>query len=166
MAIIIVLAGLILATSGYVQEKSKRSRTEAEIAAMSAALESYKADNGVYPSDSATDGLSPTAAAPPASAGGKFLYGELAGDRNFDRTTDPNAKSYFAFRPNMLEPGPPSSGPVTAIRDPFGNSYGYSTMKASNSNATAGFNPTFDLWSTAGTQGAGAPDQAKWIKSW
>ena len=49
MAIIIVLAGLIIATSGYVQEKSKRSRTEAEIAAMSAALESYKADNGIYP---------------------------------------------------------------------------------------------------------------------
>jgi prepilin-type N-terminal cleavage/methylation domain-containing protein len=49
MAIILVLAGLILATSGYVQKKGARSRTEAEIAALSAALESYKADNGVYP---------------------------------------------------------------------------------------------------------------------
>ena len=53
MSIITVLAGLVLATSGYVQEKSKRSRAEAEIAALSAALESYKADMGVYPSDNA-----------------------------------------------------------------------------------------------------------------
>ena len=51
MAIILVLAGLILATSSYVQNKGARSRAEAEIAAMSAALENYKADNGVYPSD-------------------------------------------------------------------------------------------------------------------
>ena len=51
IAIIIVLAGLILATSGYVQKKGARSRTEAEIAAISAALENYKADNGIYPTD-------------------------------------------------------------------------------------------------------------------
>ena len=53
MTIILVLAGLILATSGYVQNKGKRSRAEAEIAAISAALENYKADNGIYPSDTA-----------------------------------------------------------------------------------------------------------------
>ena len=47
IAIILVLAGLILATSGYVQTKAKRSRAEAEIAAISAALENYKADNGI-----------------------------------------------------------------------------------------------------------------------
>src|SRR5947207_15332783 len=51
ISIIIILAGLTIATMGYVQDKGKRSRAEAEIAAMSAALESYKADNGVYPSD-------------------------------------------------------------------------------------------------------------------
>ncbi|MEP6708715.1 MAG: prepilin-type N-terminal cleavage/methylation domain-containing protein, partial [Verrucomicrobiota bacterium] len=36
MAIILVLAGLVLATSGYVQKKGLRSRTETEIAALSA----------------------------------------------------------------------------------------------------------------------------------
>src|ERR1700716_839241 len=54
ISIIIVLAGLILATSGYVQKKAARSRAEAEIAAMSAALESYKADNGIYPTEQST----------------------------------------------------------------------------------------------------------------
>src|ERR1700692_3530648 len=59
MTIIIVLAGLILATSGYVQKKGARSRAEAEIAAMSAALESYKADNGIYPQNFDTNALDP-----------------------------------------------------------------------------------------------------------
>src|SRR5260221_12215916 len=57
IAIIIILAGLILSTVGYVQKKGARSRAEAEIAAMSAALESYKADNGIYPRDTNTDTL-------------------------------------------------------------------------------------------------------------
>ena len=60
ISIIIILAGLILSTVGYVQKKGARSRAEAEIAAISAALESYKADNGIYPRDttnSTTDNL-------------------------------------------------------------------------------------------------------------
>src|SRR5437870_1309237 len=59
LTIIIVLAGLILATAGYVQKKGARSRAEAEIAAISAALESYRADNGIYPSSAATNLLKP-----------------------------------------------------------------------------------------------------------
>src|SRR5437868_6563838 len=54
IALIIVLAGLILSTVGYVQKKGARSRAEAEIAAMSAALENYKADNGIYPRGNAS----------------------------------------------------------------------------------------------------------------
>src|SRR5262249_12768836 len=52
VAIIIILGTLILSTVGYVQKKGERSRAEAEIAAMSAGLENYKADNGIYPTDS------------------------------------------------------------------------------------------------------------------
>ena len=52
MAIILVLAGLILATSSYVSNKGARSRAEVEIAAMSAALEKItKWITGIYPSD-------------------------------------------------------------------------------------------------------------------
>src|SRR6267378_5092710 len=53
--IILILAGLILSISSYVQNKGARARAETEIAAMSAALESYKADNGIYPRTNATD---------------------------------------------------------------------------------------------------------------
>jgi len=163
MSIIIVLAGLVLATSGYVQKKGARSRAEAEIAAMSAALESYKADNGIYPSDATTEKL---AANTDVDATTKiyenaslYLYKQLSGDINGTRSA--TAKSYMAFKPNMLKPPPPSTADVTAIRDPFGNSYGYSTIRAKVPAGSDGYNPTFDLWSTA-TSSA----QNQWIKNW
>jgi prepilin-type N-terminal cleavage/methylation domain-containing protein len=173
IAIILVLAGLILATSGYVQTKGKRSRAEAEIAALSAALENYKADNGIYPIDTAngtTNTLDarimfdPTAAQ--YAAASVFLYKELSGDPTGNRV--PTGKSYFSFKPNMLLPKDQAQ-PVVAIADPFGYSYGYST--AYQASPSKGYNPTFDLWSTAGT-GTGstatpAPTpQDQWIKNW
>src|SRR6266704_4883665 len=57
VGIIIVLAGLVLSTVGYARKKGARARSETEIAAMSAACESYKADNAAYPRSSSTDAL-------------------------------------------------------------------------------------------------------------
>jgi len=171
IAIILVLAGLTLATSGYIQTKSKRSRAEAEIAALSAALENYKADNGIYATDTAngtTNTLdartmfSPTSA--PYAAASLFLYRELSGDPTGNRV--PTGKSYFSFKPNMLLPRDQTQ-PVIAIADPFGYSYGYSTANQSSSNK--GYNSTFDLWSTAGAGTGAAPNpspQEHWIKNW
>jgi len=169
IAIIIILAGLILSTVGYVHKKGARSRAETEIAAISAALESYKADNAIYPSNTDTDGLNPTDTnltdyLMPC----RYTYGELTGDRNFDGATDAGSRSYLSLKPtsllrNDMSNPPSSSNQVTAIRDPFGNSYGYSTAKASNPSGTVGYNPTFDLWSTASdTTG----NQLQWIKNW
>src|SRR5207248_5557346 len=53
--VIIILTGLVLSTVGYVQKKGARARAETEIAAMSAACENYKADNGIYPRDNTTN---------------------------------------------------------------------------------------------------------------
>jgi type II secretory pathway pseudopilin PulG len=209
IAIIVILAGLILSTADYVQKKGARSRAEAEIAAMSAACESYKADNGIYPRDpsanTATDKLNPktdgnpSPSATPANPSGAtypsaslVLYRALSGDRNRDRlvnATDGNfdiagstlnpppaqpqpPPSYFTFKPNMLSPADQTQN-VQYIRDPFGNSYGYSTAQAANPGSnTLGYNPTFDLWSTAGLttppSGGGSGDTItpQWIKNW
>jgi hypothetical protein len=144
-----------------------RSRAEAEIAAMSTALESYKADNGIYPTNSNTDNLNPADAnSLDYQNASRYLYAQVSGDSDGDPTTSTvtDTKNYMgsALRPNMLSPNPP--GPNTYIRDPFGNSYGYSTAKASNPGGSSGYNPTFDLWSTAN---ANPPnDQNQWIKNW
>jgi hypothetical protein len=88
------------------------------------------------------------------------LYKAISGDA--DNSTDRSAesKAYFNFKPNQLSPTAQNLA-VTFIRDPFGNSYGYSTVKASVPNGSDGYNPTFDLWSTADGN-----DPAKWIKNW
>ena len=178
--VIIILTGLVLSTVGYVQKKGARARAETEIAAMSAACESYKADNGIYPRDTTnntTDNLAAlTSQTPPDplptsydpsnaaySSATLYLYGQLSGNINGDRSTY-SQKSYFQFKPNMLSPAG-GTGTVTAIRDPFGNSYGYST--ANQANPSYGFNPTFDLWSTGGTSNAtDAAYEKAWIKNW
>ncbi len=149
MAVIMILAGLILATSGYVQKKGARSRAEAEIAAMSAALESYKADNGIYPTS-----------APPGNS--HALYQALTGDGDdaiggstaSTGTAASSGKSYMALKSNMVSPNPPDANAI--VRDPFGNPYNYSSPGTNN--------PTFDLWSTAGLAAGSASTQ--WIKNW
>jgi prepilin-type N-terminal cleavage/methylation domain-containing protein len=188
IAIISILAGLVLMTTGYVQKKSAASRAEAEIQAMSSACESYKADNGIYPRNSDTDALNSTTQYDPNSykVASLYLYGQLSGDynpanpgasTNFNLKPDTGeGKSYMEFKQGMLGGTKDSSGKITRVthlQDPFGYSYGYSTIFQANSENPApadpspGFNPTFDLWSTGGTTNANASaNKAKWIKNW
>ena len=147
VGLILVLTGLVLSTVGYARKKGARARAETEIAAMSAACESYKADNAVYPRDptanTATDALNARTMLDPATtdaaryrAASLVLYRALSGDRNLDRAvTDADKnfnidgtalsqpltqlpQSYFAFKPNMLSPSG-GIGTVTATTDPF-----------------------------------------------
>jgi type II secretory pathway pseudopilin PulG len=201
VTIIIILAGLVLSTVGYVRKKGARARAETEIAAMSAACESYKADNGTYPRplattpntttdalDARTMGDPVTANAPLYKAASLVLYRALSGDRNLDRVvsaadeafdidgstlgtplTQP-PQTYCSFKPNQLSPTDQTQTPVEFIRDPSGNSYGYSTANQYDPNTPKGYNPTFDLWSIAGLTATpgGIPDTItpQWIKNW
>src|SRR6059058_1521191 len=136
--IILILAGLILSISSYVQNKGKRARAETEIAAISAALESYKADNGIYPANNATNSLDPTTMTDPSSSSyvsaSNYLYIQLSGDSdgNPATTSSSDTRNYFggSLKQSMLSPNPP--GANTYFHDPFRNrngynSYGYST---------------------------------------
>src|SRR6266446_3423941 len=150
VGIIIVLAGLVLSTVGYARKKGAFARAETEIAAMSAACENYKADNAVYPREaSSTDMLDARLSGNPSAyqTASLYLYKQLSGDSSGNR--NPTAKSYMAFKPNMLFPADQTQN-VLYLQDPFGNSYGYSTIQAATQNTTQGYNPTFDLWSTSG----------------
>src|SRR5437016_14359234 len=100
--LILVLTGLVLSTVGYARKKGARARAETEIAAMSAACESYKADNGTYPRNAmTTDTLDArgTINMPNYQAASQYLYGQIAGDPDFDGVPNSNAKSYMQFRP-------------------------------------------------------------------
>jgi len=169
MTIIMILAGMVLAGMGYAQQKAALSRAQAEIAALSTALESYKADNGEYPKDTSTDALDPSTSGNPTAYtdAGKTLYYSLRSDYDqdgkVDETLDDNGdvvsrlKAYFEFKDSMLS-ADKSAGNAYMV-DPFGNAYGYSTKGT--------YNPTFDLWSTGReTATPSAEVQEKWVKNW
>jgi prepilin-type N-terminal cleavage/methylation domain-containing protein len=151
IAVILVLSGLLLSVNSGVQTKAARSRAEGEIAAMSAACENYKADNGAYPRDAAVAAVPPTPASggktdalnprPPsvattAYAGASLvLYQALSGNTvaaDGALTLGPG-KSYYEFKPNQLSIRKDANGMISHvlfIQDPWGKSYGYSTAGA------------------------------------
>jgi prepilin-type N-terminal cleavage/methylation domain-containing protein len=127
------------------------------------------------------------------AAASRYLYIALSGDADYNGKIDgtETARSYTQdfFKPARLGGTKNSTTgqmiSVSFIMDPFGNSYGYSTAgllveqtlrKNLSTSATAtraqaqaeanakGFNPTFDIWSTAG--GTTTDGVAKWIKNW
>jgi len=178
ITVIVILIGLVLSTVGYVQKKAARSRAETEIAAIAAACESYKADNGVYPFNLDTNVLNARtdldSSAARYSNASLFLYEKLMGVTTGNRSEIPSARTYITFKPNQLAPADQNQ-PVQFIRDPFGSSYGYSTAGNPQANpnpvGTPGYNPTFDLWSTAGVPPSPTPappntQQGLWIKNW
>ena len=187
--VILILAGLVLSTVGYARKKGARARAETDIAAMSAAIESYKSDNGIYPRGpttaisigtvtipaNVTDSLNARSYGDPTSTTNPtygetslYLYTLLSGDSAGTRS--PDKTSYMVFKPKMLYP-PDQTQRVQYIQDPFGYSYGYSTIQAAYpGDMTKGYNLTFDLWSTAGLTSApgGVSDliTPQWIKNW
>jgi general secretion pathway protein G len=106
IAIIAILASIVLAAAGSVQKKSARSRAQTEIAAMAAALENYKADNGDYPVNSNTGSLTLVTTLMPTNG----------------------SRVYFEFKPKFTNAG----GWV----DPFGNNYQYVYTNGAPNNGT------------------------------
>ncbi len=188
IAIIAILAGLVLSINSLVQRKAATARTETEIKTLITGCEAYKADNGGYPQTTATDTLDPVASVNPSNYANASLdlYKALSGDTNANGTIDVAEASNKNYAPDFFKParleGTRVNGVVTVVqylRDPFGNSYGYSTAglkaeqdyrvslttNASATRASAGYNgSTFDLWSTGGQSTNNGV--AKWIKNW
>jgi len=185
VAIIVVLMGLTLGISGFVQDKAARARAEGEIAAMQSALEQYRIENGGYPfTDPNGDYLEETNPNSVASAmrGGnaplsdmrsasELLFRALYGS---NEDGDIVGKTYFNFPPSMLEGVDGDDfdpGDVTAILDPWGNPYGYYVPNPTDQ-TTLAKNPTFDLYSTANTQPKASQMeddeqlQDAWVTNW
>jgi type II secretion system protein G len=100
VAIIAILAGLTLGGMGYVNRKSAASRAQTEVAALSAAIESYKLEFGTYPSNATT------------------LYADLTGSGTLNTN-----KVFFEPPPGMVS----TNGSARTLVDPYGVAYKYST---------------------------------------
>ena len=191
MAVIGLLAAIILNVNGLVQSNAAKTRALGEIKALEAGIGNYKAENGSVPQSSVTDDLDPRMKFDPKEYKNASLklYKELSGDLNANGRNEPNAatpepKPYISdfFTPQRMGTDPNKTAGtadyVTFIKDPYGNSYGYSTKGAdaeqkfradtSKPRAVAGYNSTFDLWCTSGKTGAITPGDVTnlWIKNW
>jgi prepilin-type N-terminal cleavage/methylation domain-containing protein len=123
-----------------------------------------------------------------------FLWQQLSGhwsDVNpSGMPVSPSGTNYAGdfFKNTVLSGTTGPNGQITAvayIQDPFGNSYGYSTAGllqeqtyranvltgTGKGRVVAGFNSTFDLWSTGGSttsslSSTGQTITPKWVKNW
>lgn len=157
IAIIAILAALLLATSGYIQEKAGNARAQTEIAALTTALESYKMDMGTYPEGdgeaNSTRGLLDA------------LVPKSANDLN------PSAKVYLEINPKMLEGYSSKKSfkenreQANALVDPFGNPYRYEFDETDDNQNRSG-KGMFNLWSLGKNPQQNAANPEKWIKNW
>jgi general secretion pathway protein G len=99
VAIIAIIASLTLGTLGYVNRKGAESRAKSEVAAISAAIDSYKLDFGSYPPANTTT-----------------LYRELTGQGTVN-----NSKVFIEPTPGMVL----TNGGVVSFADPWGTPYNY-----------------------------------------
>jgi general secretion pathway protein G len=100
VAIIAILAGLTLGILGGVNKKAALDRARTEVAALSAAIDSYKLDFGAYP------------------ASREVLFAELTGAASGAGAVNTN-KVYFEPTPGMFT--------NNKFVDPWGDDYQYQT---------------------------------------
>jgi prepilin-type N-terminal cleavage/methylation domain-containing protein len=123
ITIVSILAGLVLAAMGGIQKRGARGKAEADIQALSAAIDEFYRDFGQYP-----------------QANSNTLFRELLGSNAVINSN--SAKVYFEPTPGMI--GTNSAG-QNFFQDPWGNGYVFIT-----SGPTLRNRGLFDLYSTAG----------------
>ncbi len=146
ITIIVILAGIVVAGLGFVNEKQAREKTKVQIGMLERAIEEYKMDMGDYPGTTNLGG----------SAGdvSQVLYQALFKD-GFDYTNPASPPSGWTKATKIyiqeLDPRNSKLGWVSStnaamppanlkITDPWGNNYRYRRGSGAQ-------NPDFDLWS-------------------
>jgi prepilin-type N-terminal cleavage/methylation domain-containing protein len=157
VTIIVILAGIVITSMGFITEKQARSKASVQIALLTRALEEYKLDMGTYP---ATPDVASITSSVGTATSATYLWLPLFKD-GYDYT-NPNTppanwtKATKIYCPD-LNPISSNQGWVTkgtmpatsTIVDPWGNQYCYRSaapLTGTTPNAST-LNPDFDLWS-------------------
>jgi len=135
LGVVAILSGIVIGVGRHAAENGKAARARAELAALSAALESYKLAWGDYPRTNLPDHLL------------QALIGRRGPDdqaANFPSLIEPARFSTAASRD-------PFSDPAVVLLDPWEQPFRYAFKSQ-----TPWTNPSFVLWS-AGPDGKDTP---------
>ena len=173
VGIMILLAGLLLAALPGIQNRVNRNRVERLMAELEIGLNSYQIDNGIYPQNT-PGGSSQSERDTTGILGSEVLYKELSGDRNQDGEVDMdnNEKVYvpkLSYNENKDSKDPRATlinGNYFVV-DPYGDPFRYLAQPPNiDTDKRETFNPTYDLWSIAGSDPTTPEKQAAHITNW
>jgi type II secretory pathway pseudopilin PulG len=169
IGIMILLAGILLASLPGIQTRVTRNKVETFLAELGAGLSKYQIDHGIYPQN-------PPAGDRDASGvdGAEVLYKHLSGDWDLDGAVDVETdekvyvqKLSYDQNTSAKEPRSTSAGGKYFVVDSYGNPIRY---LAQPPNIDPGdrltINPTYDLWSIVDTEPEDDEDQARHITNW
>lgn len=170
IAIMVILAGLLIASLPGIQARINRGKVETFLAELEAGLSRYQLDHGIYPLNQPTgdrdiSGLN----------GAAVLYQHLSGDFNLDGEVDfqTNEKVYverldFFSNRDAKEKRSDNVGGQFMVIDSFGDPVRYLAQPPNLPRGQARLtrSPTYDLWSIAGTDPRAPNAENAFITNW
>ena len=170
VTIIVILSGMVVGVSAFVQRKAAVDRAKAQLATFNLKIIEYKNDAGGF--------LPPTSEEDVEARSGlilyRMLYGDGVGDDGIVGTADdgaldgrPDEGAFRVYLPDQLDPHNNNHNminkkggelPVEVV-DPWGNPWRFRNQKGNPDQQ----NPHFDLWSVGPDGKNGTADD---IKNW
>ncbi len=176
VGIMVILAGLLMASLPGIQARVSRQNVETFIGELESGLSVYQVDNGIYPQNPPSGDRDDSGV-----EGSHVLYKHLSGDWNLDGEVDSklsgsqeDEKVYvqrltLAENQDSKSPRSTDIGGRLRVVDAFGNPIRYiaepPNLSPSERNAEMK-NPTYDIWSIADADPDDPADIAKYITNW
>lgn len=174
IGIMILLAGILIASLPGIQTRVNRNQIEAFIAEIESGLSKYQIDHGIYPQNRPAGGDRDTSGIDGASVLYKHLSGDWDENGTADIQEDENSDekvyvSRLSYKENENSKAPRADviGGRFMVIDTYGNPIRYLAEPPNISpEERTTINPTYDLWSIVDADPDLEEDQAKHITNW
>jgi prepilin-type N-terminal cleavage/methylation domain-containing protein len=170
VGIMVVLAGLLIASLPGIQSRINRGKVETFIAELESGLSKYQIDHGSYPLNEPTGDRDKA-----GIEGAAVLYKHLSGDWDLNGEVDfaQNEKVYvpkidYVSQREAREPRSMSIGGRYMVIDSYSNPIRYLAQvpNLGPNEKRETYNPTYDIWSITDADPDNEKEAAKYITNW
>ncbi len=177
VGIMVILAGMLIASLPGIQSRVNRNKVEAFMAELESGLSKYQIDHGLYPQNP-LDGGDRDAK---GIEGAAVLYKHLSGDYDLDgeidnldgKIDDDEIEKPYVPKLDLdsnresRTPRSTDRGGEPQVMDSYGNPFRYLAEPPNIPNdERQTYNPTYDLWSITDTNPDNPDEQARHITNW